>query len=65
MDTIAQMVGVTTQELTQLLILVAILVVGWFLLRLFFKLTAAVFRMGCFGIILIAAAVYVLQLLGQ
>ncbi len=65
MDGIAQLVGVSTQELTQLLTLVVILVIGWFLLRLFLKLTAAVFRMGCFGIILVVAAVYVLQLLGQ
>ncbi|MCA9936754.1 MAG: hypothetical protein H6662_05240 [Ardenticatenaceae bacterium] len=64
MDAFAEMLGVTAQDLTQLLILVVVLVVGWFLLRLFFKLTAAVFRVGCFGILLIIGAVYVLQLFG-
>jgi len=65
MDAIAQLIGVTVQELTQLFILVVVLVVGWFLLRLFLKLTATVFRVGCFGILLIIGAIYVLQLLGK
>ncbi len=65
METIAQLVGVSPHQLMQLLILIVVLVIGWFLLRLFLKLTAAVFRLGCMGIILIAAAVYVVQLLGQ
>lgn len=65
MDTIAQLVGVSPQQVTQLLTLIVVLVIGWFLLRLFLKLTAAVFRLGCMGIIFVVAAVYVLQLIGQ
>jgi len=65
MDGIAQLVGVDVAQLTQLLTLGVILLVGLFVLRTVFKLTAAIFRIGCFGIIFIVAAVFILQLLGN
>lgn len=65
MDSIAQMVGIPTQDFIELLILAAILVAGLFILRFFFKLTAAVFRLGCLGIGLLVTAVYLLQLFSQ
>lgn len=65
MEQIAQLIGISAAELTQLLILAAVLVVGLVLLRTALKLTAALFRIGCFGILLIVAAVFIFQLLGR
>ena len=65
MDSIAQLVGLNAAELTQLIILAAVLIVGLFVLRTVLKLTAAIFRIGCFGIIFIVAAVFFLQLFGN
>ena len=65
MDALSQLVGLAPQQLTQLIILAAVLMVGLFLLRFFLKLTATLFRVGCFGVLLILAAVYVLSLLNQ
>lgn len=64
MDAFSGVLGLNTAELTQLLILGVVLLVGLFVLRVAFKLTATLFRVGCFGILLIVAAVYILRLLG-
>ncbi len=56
-------IGLASAELTQLIVLGVILFVGLFLARIVFKLTAALFRIGCFGIIFILAAVFILNLL--
>ncbi|MCA9961511.1 MAG: hypothetical protein R3E31_06400 [Chloroflexota bacterium] len=63
MEGLAELLGVTVAQLTQLATLAVVLFVGLILLRVFMKLTATLFRVGCFGIILIVAAVYVLRLL--
>ncbi len=63
MESLAQLIGVTTGELTQLLILGAVLLVGLFLLRAALKLTATLFRFGCLGVLLIIAAIYAYNLL--
>lgn len=60
MDAIAQLLGLTAQELTQLLIMAGVLVVGLVVLRVFLKLTATLFRFGCLGILLLLLAIYVL-----
>ncbi len=65
MDGIAQFIGIEVAQLTQLLTLAVILLVGLFVLRTVFKLTAAIFRIGCFGIAFIVAAVFILQFLGN
>ncbi len=65
MDALAQLVGISSQELMELVILTLVLLGGLFLLRLVFKLTAAVFRLGCLGILLLITAVYLLRLTGQ
>ncbi len=65
MDALAQLVGISSQELMELVILALVLLGGLFLLRLVFKLTAAVFRLGCLGILLLITAVYLLRLTGQ
>jgi hypothetical protein len=50
--------------LVPLIVLAVILVVGWVLIRIAFKLTATLFRIGCFVIVLIVAGVFVLGVLG-
>ncbi|MCA9972278.1 MAG: hypothetical protein KC425_18780 [Anaerolineales bacterium] len=64
MENLSQLVGLAPEQLTQLLILAVVLIVGLFVLRVFLKLTATLFRLGCFVVLLIVAAVYVLSLLG-
>lgn len=56
-------IGLASGEVTQLIILAVVLLVGLFLLRLVFKLTATLFRVGCFAILFIVAAVFVMNLL--
>lgn len=65
MDALAQLLGISPEALTQIIILAVALVIVWFLLRLFLKLTASIFRLGCLGIFLLVGAVYLLQLVGQ
>ncbi|MCP4425091.1 MAG: hypothetical protein GY803_11395 [Chloroflexi bacterium] len=55
--------GLTSGELTQLITLGVILLIGLFLARMLFKLTATLFRVGCFAALFIVAAVFVLNLL--
>ncbi|RMG90025.1 MAG: hypothetical protein D6706_20355 [Chloroflexi bacterium] len=61
METIANFLGLTVSELTQLIILVIVLIAGLILLRVLFKLTAALFRLGCFLILLIVTAVLIIS----
>lgn len=53
MEEIANLVGLTGSELTSLVLIGVGLVVGWVILRVILKLTAALFRTGCLAIILI------------
>ena len=63
MDTILETLGLTSGELIQLLVLGVALMIVLFLARLAFKLTATLIRIGCIGIILIVAVVFILNLL--
>jgi hypothetical protein len=63
MDALSGLIGVTSAELTQLIILSVVLLVGLFLARTILKLTATLFRIGCFFIALIVLAVFVANLL--
>jgi hypothetical protein len=47
------MEAITSGELTGLIILAVVLLGGLFALRLMFKLTATLFRLGCFVVLLI------------
>ena len=62
MEAFPQILGLTGQEIVQLAILTAVLLVGLFLLRLAFRLTATLLRIGCFGIVIIIALVFMYQL---
>ena len=49
-------------EITRLVIIAAVLLVGLFFARLAFKLTASIVRMGCLAIFFIVAAIALLQM---
>ncbi len=55
--------GLSSGELTQMITLAIVLLIGLFLLRTFLKLTATLFRVGCFAILFIVAAVFAMNLL--
>lgn len=54
--------GLTGQEVSQLAILAIGLLGGLFLLRVLFRLTATLLRIGCIGIVFIVGVVFLLQL---
>ena len=47
---------VTLAEVAPIIVIAVVLAIGWVLLRFALKLTATLFRIGCFLIFLIAAA---------
>ena len=55
--------GLTTGELTQMVILAVVLLVGLFLARMALKLTAALFRIGCLAVLFIVGAIFLLNVL--
>jgi hypothetical protein len=63
MDELLNTIGLASGELTQIVIVAVVLLAGLFLLRVLFKLTATLFRVGCFAILFIVAAVFVMNLL--
>lgn len=65
MDALAEVLGLAAGDLVQLIILGGILLVALLILRVVFRLTATLFRVGCFGILLILAAIFVLRVLGS
>jgi hypothetical protein len=58
------LLNLETAELTRLVIIAVVLLVGLFLARLAFKLTASLMRIGCLAIFLIVAAIALMQMLG-
>lgn len=63
MDVLLDAIGLTGAELTQILVVIAVLLVALILIRTMFRLTAALFRVGCFVVILVGATLLVLNLL--
>ena len=51
-----------TAEITRLVIIAAVLLVGLFFARLAFKLTASIMRLGCLAIFFIVAAIALMQM---
>lgn len=52
------------EEITRLVVIAAVLLIGLFFARLAFKLTASIMRLGCLAIFFIVAAIALLQMLG-
>lgn len=61
MDTI---LNLQPEEITRLVVITAVLLIGLFFARLAFKLTATLVRLGCLAIFFIVAAIALLQMLG-
>lgn len=61
---IAQMMGIAPERLYQIVVLTVVLFVGLIMLRIFMKLTATLFRVGCFIILFVVAAVYLVSIFG-
>ncbi|MEM7113199.1 MAG: hypothetical protein AAF614_12260 [Chloroflexota bacterium] len=62
MDALLDAIGLTGAELTQILVVIAVLVVALIVLRTMFRLTAALFRAGCFVVVLVGIALLMLYL---
>ncbi|MCC6602540.1 MAG: hypothetical protein IT327_04990 [Anaerolineae bacterium] len=58
------LLNLETAELTRLVIIAVVLLVGLFLARLAFKLTASLMRIGCLAVFLIVAAIALMQMFG-
>ncbi|MBK7893408.1 MAG: hypothetical protein WAS33_15915 [Candidatus Promineifilaceae bacterium] len=50
------------EDLTQLIVIAAVLLIGLFLARLAFKLTASLMRIGCLAIFFVVAAIALLRM---
>lgn len=50
------------EDITQLIVIAAVLLIGLFLARLAFKLTASLMRIGCLAIFFVVAAIALLRL---
>jgi hypothetical protein len=62
MDSISTLLGLESGQLTFLIVVVIVLVIGLFFARVAFKLTASLMRIGCFAVFFIAAAVFLIML---
>ena len=62
MDALLETIGLTGAELTQILVVLAVLLIALFLLRTMFRLTAALFRVGCFVVVLIGIGLVAVNL---
>ena len=52
------------EDLTQLIVITAVLLIGLFFARLAFKLTASLIRLGCLAIFFIVVAIALLRMFG-
>jgi hypothetical protein len=63
MEALSELIGITGPELTRLIYLGVILLILLIVGRMALKLTATLFRVGCFTIFLIVGAVYLISLM--
>ena len=59
MDTL---LNLQPDEITRLIVIAAVLLIGLFLARLAFKLTASLMRLGCLAVFFIVVAIALLQM---
>ena len=64
MDALSEFIGLTNAELGRIVTLAIILLVILIVGRVALKLTATLFRVGCFTIVLIVGALYVISRMG-
>jgi hypothetical protein len=65
MDTLLEFIGLTSAEFTRIVVLGIILLVILIVGRVALKLTATLFKIGCFAILLIVGAVYIISVLAS
>jgi hypothetical protein len=53
------------EDITQLIVIAAVLLIGLFLARLAFKLTASLMRIGCLAVFFVVAAIALLRMFGS
>lgn len=63
MDALLEFIGLTGAEFTRVVILGIVLLVLLIVGRVFLKLTATLFKVGCFTILLIVGAVYLISIM--
>lgn len=63
MESFAELFGLTSQEFIQIATIGLILLIGLFVVRAAFKLTATLLRVGCFGILLIVGLLFFLRVI--
>ena len=64
MDALLELIGLSSTEFSRIVTLAIILLVLLIVGRVALKLTATLFRVGCFVIFLVVAAVYAFSLMG-
>ena len=64
METLAQLLGLDPDQLTFILGVAVFLVIILVVLRIMRKITAALMRIGCFGLIVVVGGLYVFNVLG-
>ncbi len=64
MENLASLLGITPEALLTILVVGAVLLVVLFVLRMMFKVTARVLRLGCLLIILVVGALFAFFWLG-
>ena len=64
MENLASLLGITPEALLTILVVGAVLLVVLFVLRMMFKVTARVLRLGCLLIILVVGALFAFLWLG-
>lgn len=65
MDALLEFIGLSGAELTRIVTLAIILLVLLIVGRVALKLTATLFRVGCFVILLIVGAVYIISIMAS
>lgn len=55
---IANLLGVTVEQLVAIAVVGMLLIIGWYALKIAFKIATRLFNMGCLTILLVAAGLY-------
>jgi hypothetical protein len=64
MESLASLLGITPEALLTILVVGGVLLVVLFVLRMAFKMTARLLRLGCLLIILVVGAIFAFSWLG-
>jgi hypothetical protein len=59
LESVADLLGLTTQQLTTVIVLGIAVIAGWYALRVVLRIARKVFSIGCLGIIILLAILYI------